>query len=109
MKYTQRRILTLAAGIAIAVATVAGISRAQEDQAGEVRIYKGEPAMSAGMGLLPWGSGEVKETEEHVFIGSKGIKITTHGRYQGARIVMPAVANIKGSLDDKTAYLQFTF
>ncbi len=108
MKYPQRRILTLAASVAGALALAAGMSRAQKNQAGEIRIYKGEPAMTAGMGLLPWGSGEAKETEEHVFIGSKGVKITTHGRYQGARIVMPAPADLKGSLDDKSAYLQFT-
>src|SRR5258708_5193687 len=108
MKFPQRRILIFAGSVGAVLALAAGMSRAQKDQGGEIRIYKGEPAMAVGMGLLSWGSGEVKETEEHVYTGSKGVKITTHGRYQGARIVMPTPIDLKSLLDDKTAYLQLT-
>ncbi len=73
----------------------------------EIRLYAGEPVTQSGVKLLPWGSGTAQETEEHVFMGSKSLKITTHGDYQGARLVFQNPLSLKSVLDDNTAYLQF--
>src|SRR2546423_2034891 len=96
----------------VAILTCTGISLAAgaiyAQGPGELRVYKGEPVQQAGLALAPWGSGEVRESEDKVYIGNKSIKVTTHGRYQGARLVLQNPLDLKSVVNDPTAYLQFT-
>lgn len=72
----------------------------------EIPIYKGEVPQNAGISLTSWGSGEGRDTEEKVYVGSKSIKITTQGRYQGVRLVFTKPLDLKSALSDSNAYLQ---
>jgi len=89
-----------------AAAILAGAGGLRAQPAGEIRLYRGDPAMQAGIGLQSWGSGEIKESEEYVLVGSHSLKLTTHGRFQGARIVLPSPVSLKPALSDPSAYLQ---
>src|SRR5262245_17131180 len=93
------------AGMILAL-TAAG---AWAQQGKEVRIYDGQSLKQTGLTLMPWGSGEAKETAEYVYAGGSSIRIMTHGRYQGARVVFQNPIDLKPFQEDKTAYLQFTF
>jgi hypothetical protein len=73
---------------------------------GEVRLYAGEP-LGNGVSALPWGSGEARQSEEHVLMGSNSLKIVTHGRYQGARLVLTNPLSVKSMMANPSAYLQF--
>ena len=95
-----------AATAALGLLVVAATLKAQGP--GEMRVYKGEPVQQVGLSLLPWGSGDARESEEKVYLGSKSIKVTTHGRYQGARLVLQNPLDLKPVLNDNTAYLQLT-
>lgn len=72
----------------------------------DVIIYQGQPAQSAGLKMQSWGSGEAKDTEEYVFTGVRSIKVKTHGRYQGARLVLDKPASVKDALTDPRVYLE---
>jgi len=99
-----RHFLLGSGGIALAIGVCAG---ARAEKADEIRVYDGNPVKESGMTLLPWGSGEAKESEEHVFIGSRCVKILTQGRYTGGRLHFQTPLSLKSVLDDRTAYLQF--
>lgn len=105
MRRRGTRALLIGAGaiLALAGATATG---AQQDRAS--RIYRGDLAQTEGIRLMTWGSGEVRETEEAVFIGSRSLKITTHGRYQGARIVLQTPFDLSAARNDPTTYLELT-
>src|SRR5687767_15753213 len=102
MKYALR---ISAAGLAV---LLGGSVALNAQGTGELRIYKGEPVQQIGLALMPWGSGDARESEDKVYLGSKSIKLTTHGRYQGARLVLQNPLDLKPVLNDTTAYLQFT-
>jgi hypothetical protein len=72
----------------------------------DVVIYQGQPAQSSGLKLQSWGSGEAADTEEYVFTGVKSIKVKTHGRYQGARLVLSKPADVKEASSDPRMYLE---
>ncbi len=96
----------LNAGAAVGLAAYAIPSLAQ---AGEVPIYKGEPFQQGGLQAGSWGSGEVKATTDFVYTGSNSIKVTTHGRYQGARLLLGKPTDLNSAQGEKSAYLQFIF
>ena len=99
----------LVLAIIVAAALSAGAARlGAQNRSADLRIYKGEPIDQAGVALQSWGSGEARESEEKVYIGNKSIKVTTHGRYQGARLVLQNPLNLKAVQDDKFAYLVLT-
>lgn len=54
----------------------------------DIALYEGQTPQASGLKLLPWGSGEATDSTEYVFTGIKSIKVKTHGRYQGARLVL---------------------
>jgi len=89
-----------------AAAVLISASSIRANAQGEIRVYSGEP-LGNGISALPWGSGEAKQSEEHVLMGSNSLKIITHGRYQGARLVLASPLNVKSMLADPSAYLQF--
>ena len=85
-----------------------GVARLGAQGSSELRVYKGEAVGQVGLTLAPWGSGEVRESEDKVYVGSKSIRVTTHGRYQGARIVLQNPVDLKPVASDPNAYLQLT-
>ena len=87
--------------------TAAGISLNAQG-AGEVRVYKGEPVQQIGVAIAPWGSGEIRESEEKIYVGTKSLRVVTHGRYQGARLILQTPVDLKAAAADPTAYLVFT-
>lgn len=105
MKYTHTR-FALIGGAILAIAAIGPRLRAQASGSGEIVIYRGDPGMQTGVLLNGWGSGEARETGDHVFIGSKSIKVTTHGSYQGGRIMLDHPVDLKQVASDKSAYLQ---
>lgn len=92
------RRIALAAALLVAAAGARG-------QVENVRIYHGETSASSGIKLLSWGSGEARETSESVFTGARSIRLTTHGLFQGLRLVLPAPVDVKPLLDQEGAYL----
>src|SRR5438552_2367612 len=111
MTYPQRRCALIGAGAAVAALAALAAAPRLDAMRGfdDVRFYNGQSPTQAGMTLMSWGSGDAKESEEHIFTGSRSIKITTQGRYQGARLVYKTPLDIKSSLDDKSAYIEFTY
>lgn len=78
-------------------------------QAGEIPIYKGDKVSQAGLTLASWGSGEARESQDYAYVGNQSIKVTTHGRYQGIRLVLNNPIDLKAASTDNTAYLQFIY
>ncbi|HSV74124.1 MAG TPA: PKD domain-containing protein [Chthonomonadales bacterium] len=78
-------------------------------QNGDVRIYGGHSIRDAGISLRPWGSGEVRETEEHIFVGNASLRVVSQGVHQGARLVLSRPVDIRAALADPAAYLQVAF
>src|SRR5437016_5331508 len=108
MGFRQTRI-AVSALACITIAPVASMGQGAQRGKMQVSIYNGDPAASTGMTIGSWGSGEARESEDKVYIGSKSIKITTHGRYQGGRLGFGTPLNLKSVLDDKASYIQFMF
>ncbi len=100
MKGIWRSWLWAGAG-AVAFAS-AGVVRA------DVVIYQGQPAQTSGLKLQSWGSGEASDTEEYVFTGVKSLKVKTHGRYQGARLVLGKPASVKDAIGESSVYLEMS-
>lgn len=73
----------------------------------EIPIYKGDPSQQAGIALMPWGSGDARDSEEYIRTGSRSIRITSHGAYQGAQLLLRRPVDIKSASQDPYAYLQF--
>jgi hypothetical protein len=99
-----RYILPLAAAGAVLSLSAGALA-----QMGELPIYKGEPMNQAPIKVATWGSGEVKDATDNVFTGSDAIKLTTHGFYQGARLILPTPVNFRAVEGEQSAYLQFVF
>lgn len=85
----------------LALSTAVG-ALAQGDDA---RIYSGEP-VGSGVTVKPWGSGDVKDTDEAVFTGVKSLRIATQGLFQGGRIILANPANLKAAAADPNTYLK---
>jgi hypothetical protein len=97
----------LSAALSALLATLpAGLCGAQ---AGDVSIYKGETPSQVGIVLSSWGSGDARESEDFAYVGNKSIKVITHGRYQGARLVLNKPVDLKAAATDPNAYLQFVY
>lgn len=91
------------------VAAILCLPFAAYGQMAEVPIYKGEPLKQASLRATSWGSGEVKDATDNVFTGSNSIKVTTHGFYQGARLILGSPVNLKAAEGEQSAFLQFVF
>jgi len=73
----------------------------------ELIIFKGEQAASAGLLLGGWGSGDIRETGEAVYIGSTSLQVVTQSFYQGGRIVLQQPVSVAAFANDPNAYLLF--
>ncbi len=91
---------------ALCALAMPGALQAQTE--GDVAIYTGQTSQTAGLKLLSWGSGTAKDSEESVFTGVRSLRVTTHGLFQGARLVLGQPANVKAGLADPSAYLRLT-
>ncbi len=98
MKDIWRSLLLAGAG-SLVLALAAGVRA-------DVVIYHGQPAQASGLKLQSWGSGEAADSEEYIFTGVKSIKVKTHGRYQGARLILDKPASIKDALGERCVYLE---
>jgi hypothetical protein len=78
-------------------------------QQGTQAIYSGQPLTQSGMKVASWGSGLAVESTEAVYSGANSLKLTTHGRFQGARLVLPAPMDVKAAVADPNAYLQIVY
>jgi len=92
-----------------AVCCVLGLAMPAIGQAaGDIRIYGGDSLKENGIVLKPWGSGEVKESEEQVLTGSRALKVTTQGLHQGAHIVLQKPIDIGPAISVAKNYLRIS-
>lgn len=80
------------------VVAVAGVAAARQGVIA-LPLYQG---VQGSLDLGSWGSGSAQEVDKPVLVGSRAIRITTQGLYQGGRIMFrqpvdlaPALANAK--------------
>ncbi|MBC7808184.1 MAG: PKD domain-containing protein [Akkermansiaceae bacterium] len=88
----------------VSVATVAGARQGVVS----VPLYRG---LQDSLDLGSWGSGSAQEVDKPVLVGSRAIRITTQGLYQGGRLAFrqpidltPAFANPKTYLRMQTRF-----
>jgi hypothetical protein len=72
-------------------------------------IYQGDSIKQTGLSLAPWGSGEVRESQEHILTGNNSLRIVTHGMFQGARLVPQKPVDMKPGMSDPALYLRLSF
>ncbi|NUQ71070.1 MAG: PKD domain-containing protein [Chthonomonadales bacterium] len=101
MKRISRPIMTTAA-LSLAVALLGTASSA------DVTIFQGQTQQSSGLKLLPWGSGSAEPSERYVFTGVNSIKVRTHGRYQGARLILDKPVPLSNALAEGNACLELS-
>lgn len=89
----------------LATALVAVCLSASAQQ--EMVIFKGDRPADAGLVLSGWGSGEVRESGEAVYIGSTSLQIVTQSFYQGGRIALQQPVSVGNFANNPTAYLVF--
>ncbi len=88
------------------IATVsAGCLAASAQQ--ELIIFKGDKPADAGLVLSGWGSGDVRETGDAVYIGSTSLQIVTQSFYQGGRIALQQPISLGNFAGNPAAYLVF--
>lgn len=75
-------------------------------QSGGLTLYRGEPKSESGVTFAGWGSGTVEEDKDVYYSGSESLKITTHGQFQGASIVLPQPVDLAPYIGNKNAYLE---
>lgn len=74
---------------------------------GDVVVYNGADAATAGLTLAAWGGGSVQDSTDISFAKGHSLKVVTLGPYQGARITFNTPLDL-GSLDDKSRMFQIT-
>ncbi len=82
---------------------------ALQAQMGAPPIYQGDSTRQTGLTLAPWGSGEVRESQEHILTGNNSLRIVTHGMFQGARLIPQKPVDMKPALADPALYLRLSF
>ena len=75
----------------------------------QTSIYSGEASSASTLSVGPWGSGVVLETTENTYIGSRSVKTTSFGKYQGVRIVLANPVDIKNMMSDGNSLLQVVY
>lgn len=98
----KRQTLTLALAAGTLVLGMAAV----QAQPADVSLYEGQQLQGSGITLGAWGSGVVKDTEEKVFTGVRSIKLTTHGQYQGGRIILSKPASLQAAMAQPASYLE---
>lgn len=75
---------------------------------GETLLFKGDPISSVGITLGGWGSGSAVEATDHLFTGSRCIKIRSEGLYEGGYVAFKDPINMLSNAFDDNAYLELT-
>lgn len=73
----------------------------------ELVIFKGDKPSEAGLILSGWGSGDIRESGEAVYIGSTSLQVVTQSFYQGGRIALQQPVSLGNFASDPNAYLLF--
>lgn len=73
----------------------------------ELIIFKGDRPADAGLVLSGWGSGDVRESGEAVYMGSTSLQIVTQSFYQGGRILLQQPVSLSAFASNPAAYLVF--
>lgn len=73
----------------------------------ELVIFKGDKPSDAGLMLSGWGSGDIRESGEAVYIGSTSLQVITQSFYQGGRIALQQPISLGTFASDPNAYLLF--
>lgn len=74
----------------------------------DVSLYRGLPLEEAGIALRSWGSGNIEETTETVFVGSRSLKLTTRGYFAGGWIELKSPVDLRTDLNAPDKVLRFT-
>jgi hypothetical protein len=96
----QRRFLTV-----LAAACLVASLKALAQQ--ELVIFKGDKPSDTGLILSGWGSGDIRESGEAVYIGSTSLQVVTQSFYQGGRIALQQPISLGHFASDPHAYLLF--
>ncbi len=96
-------VVSLASALAL-TATQGGNAFAQATS-----IYAGDISSPSTLRVDTWGSGVAIESSETVFSGSRSVKATSFGRYQGVRLVLANPVDIKSLMGDTTSLLQLVY
>lgn len=73
----------------------------------ELVLFKGQRPADAGLVLSSWGSGDIRETGEAVYIGSTSLLVVTQSFYQGGRVAFQQPVTLGNFANDPNAYLVF--
>ncbi|GIV20435.1 MAG: hypothetical protein KatS3mg023_2186 [Armatimonadota bacterium] len=73
----------------------------------ELIIFKGDKPADTGLVLSGWGSGDIRESGEAVYIGSTSLQVVTQSFYQGGRIALQQPVSLGNFATDPNAYLVF--
>lgn len=90
----------------VALLGIAALALAASAQQ-EVIIFKGNRPADSGLVLSSWGSGDIRETGEAVYIGSTSLQVVTQSFYQGGRILLQRPIALGAFATDPNAYLIF--
>jgi hypothetical protein len=99
-KVWQTRLLAV-----LAAACLVASLKASAQQ--ELVIFKGDRPSDTGLILSGWGSGDIRESGEAVYIGSTSLQVVTQSFYQGGRIALQQPISLGDFVSDPHAYLLF--
>ncbi len=94
---------TLAGGMLLTAGIVATAARGQDDTRLAIFLFRGD---TSNVTLNSWGSGNMESTKEAVLEGNVGLKVTTHGMYQGGRMDLRSPVDLSPALTNPKAYLR---
>lgn len=94
---------TMAGGLLLSAGIVATAARGQDDNRIAMFLFRGD---TSNVGLSSWGSGTMESTKEAVLEGNVGLKVTTHGMYQGGRLDLRTPVDLSPALSNPKAYLR---
>lgn len=107
MNNNRRRISVLAGalagGLLLSAGIVATAARGQDDVRLSMVLFRGD---TSNLSLGSWGSGTLEATKEAVAEGNFGLKVTTHGMYQGGRMDFRTPVDLAPALSNSKAYLR---
>jgi len=108
MDRVLRRGVRSAAWILAAAFLLGGVPAVAQDillQDAQI-IYSGAPAEQANVKLGSWGNGVCEESNKNTYGGTRSVKITPRGLYEGGRLDFPTPVDLTKQFNDRNAYLQ---
>lgn len=82
------------------------IANAQLLDSEGLMIYTGDPVERLGIKIGSWGSGKAEESTQVSFMGTRSLKVTSRGLYDGARLDFSTPLPLGTYWDNPNAYLQ---